>query len=79
MLSYRTLKVLADLDPAVAEVTGFTRYRIDGDTVTIVDRGASRVTCRRGSTPIRGWSAPSTASPSLARCSWLAAAATSEP
>ena len=32
VLSYRTLKVLADLDPAVAEVTGFTRYGIDGDT-----------------------------------------------
>jgi glucosamine--fructose-6-phosphate aminotransferase (isomerizing) len=39
VLSYRTLKVLADLDPAVAEVTGFTRYGIDGDTVTVVDRG----------------------------------------
>ena len=31
VLSYRTLKVLADLDPAVAEVVGFTRYGIDGD------------------------------------------------
>jgi glucosamine--fructose-6-phosphate aminotransferase (isomerizing) len=39
VLSYRTLKVLADLDPAVAEVTGFTRYRIDGETISIVDRG----------------------------------------
>ncbi|MEO6653214.1 MAG: SIS domain-containing protein [Ilumatobacteraceae bacterium] len=39
VLSYTTLKVLADLDPAVAEVTGFTRYRIDGETITIVDRG----------------------------------------
>ena len=39
VLSYRTLKVLADLDPAVAEVTGFTRYGIDGDTITVVDRG----------------------------------------
>jgi glucosamine--fructose-6-phosphate aminotransferase (isomerizing) len=39
VLSYRTLKVLAALDPAVAEVHGFTRYRIDGDTVAIVDRG----------------------------------------
>jgi glucosamine--fructose-6-phosphate aminotransferase (isomerizing) len=39
VLSYRTLKVLAALDPAVAEVTGFTRYRVDGDTITIVDRG----------------------------------------
>ncbi len=39
VLSYRTLKVLADLDPAVVEVTGFTRYRIDGETISIVDRG----------------------------------------
>ena len=39
VLSYRTLKVLADLDPAVAEVTGFTRYGIEGDTITVVDRG----------------------------------------
>ncbi len=39
VLSYRTLKVLADLDPAVAEVSGFTRYGIDGDQITIVDRG----------------------------------------
>jgi len=39
VLSYRTLKVLADLSPAVADVVGFTRYRIDGDTISIVDRG----------------------------------------
>jgi glucosamine--fructose-6-phosphate aminotransferase (isomerizing) len=43
-LTYRTLKVLADLDPAVDSVVGFTRYRIDGDrtqdaTISIVDRG----------------------------------------
>ena len=44
-LSYRSLKVLADLDPAVAEVVGFTRYGIEGDpqssiaTIAIVDRG----------------------------------------
>ncbi len=44
-LSYRSMKVLADLDPAVAEVIGFTRYGIEGDpdttsaTITIVDRG----------------------------------------
>ncbi|MEZ5258517.1 MAG: hypothetical protein R2705_16935 [Ilumatobacteraceae bacterium] len=44
-LSYRTLKILADLDPAVANVSGFTRYRISGDpstneaTIEIVDRG----------------------------------------
>ena len=39
VLTYRTLKVLADLDPAVSTVTGYTRYRIDGDTITISDRG----------------------------------------
>ena len=39
VLSYRTLRVLAELSPAVVEVVGFTRYRIDGDTIAIVDRG----------------------------------------
>ncbi|MFM8946016.1 MAG: glucosamine-6-phosphate synthase, partial [Actinomycetota bacterium] len=42
-LSYRTLKVLADLDPAIEAVVGYTRYRIEGEgaaaTITIVDRG----------------------------------------
>ena len=39
VLSYRTLKVLADLDPAVQTVLGYTRYRIDGGAITIIDRG----------------------------------------
>jgi glucosamine--fructose-6-phosphate aminotransferase (isomerizing) len=43
LLNYRTLKVLADLDPAIESVTGFTRYRIEGDearaTISVVDRG----------------------------------------
>ncbi|MEY2580477.1 MAG: hypothetical protein QOE09_326 [Ilumatobacteraceae bacterium] len=43
-LSYSTLKILADLDPAVLSVAGFIRYRIDGDPagdaqISIVDRG----------------------------------------
>jgi glucosamine--fructose-6-phosphate aminotransferase (isomerizing) len=44
-LSYRTLKALAELDPAVLAVNGFTRYAIDGDAesgaarISIVDRG----------------------------------------
>ncbi len=43
-LSYRTLKVLADIDPAVESVVGYTRYAIEGDpatgaTIAIVDRG----------------------------------------
>ena len=39
VLSYRTLKVLADLDPAVEAVRGYTRYRIVGDSISIIDRG----------------------------------------
>jgi glucosamine--fructose-6-phosphate aminotransferase (isomerizing) len=45
-LSYRTLKTLADIDPAVAEVVGYIRYRVEGDpgadgeaTHVVVDRG----------------------------------------
>ncbi len=44
-LSYRTLRTVAELDPAIAEVTGFTRYRIEGRietgdaTIVVVDRG----------------------------------------
>ena len=44
-LSYKTLRTLADLDPAVAEVTGWIRYELDGDVeegevpVSVVDRG----------------------------------------
>ena len=48
-LSYGTLKVLADLDPAVDAAVGYTRYAIEGDprlgregagaTISIVDRG----------------------------------------
>ena len=39
VLSYRTLKVLADLDPAVKDVRGYTRYHIDGDAISVIDRG----------------------------------------
>ncbi|MDG2160470.1 MAG: SIS domain-containing protein [Acidimicrobiales bacterium] len=47
-LNYRTLRVLVALDPAVADVVGFTRYRVDGlddelPTVAIVDRGGVSV------------------------------------
>ncbi len=44
-LSYQSLRTLASLDPAVAAVTGYTRYRIEGDPDTddsqlvIVGRG----------------------------------------
>ena len=77
VLSYRTLKVLADLDPAVAEVTGFTRYGIEGSTITVVDRGgisngrsrAASIATRRSSARSDGW-------PASARCSSPGAAAT---
>ena len=39
VLSYRTLKVLAALTPAVASVAGFTRYAVEGSTLAVVDRG----------------------------------------
>jgi glucosamine--fructose-6-phosphate aminotransferase (isomerizing) len=48
-LTYRTLRTLADISPAIAAVVGFTRYRIEGRagaeamegaaTITVVDRG----------------------------------------
>ena len=44
-LTYKTLRTLADLDPTVAEVTGWIRYELDGDPdsgevpASIVDRG----------------------------------------
>jgi glutamine---fructose-6-phosphate transaminase (isomerizing) len=44
-LAYGSLRAVADLDPAVRRVTGFTRYRVSGDpdgeaaTIEVVDRG----------------------------------------
>jgi glucosamine--fructose-6-phosphate aminotransferase (isomerizing) len=44
-LSYRAMRTLGNLDPAIEAVTGYTRYRIDGRleegnaTITVVDRG----------------------------------------
>ncbi len=44
-LSYKTLRTLADIDPAVAEITGWIRYELDGDPeegevpAAVVDRG----------------------------------------
>ena len=44
-LTYKTLRTLADLDPAVAEVLGWIRYELNGDAqdgeapVSVVDRG----------------------------------------
>jgi len=47
-LGYRALRTLAELDAAILEITGFTRYRIDpaplvrgpgGRTISVVDKG----------------------------------------
>ena len=46
-LSYRALRTLAALDPAVEEVTGYTRYRVEGSladgtaTIHVLDKGGS--------------------------------------
>ena len=62
-LSYRALRTLAALDPAVAEVTGYTRYRIEGSvgedkaTIHVVDQGgvARSMVSRTASNPaLRG-------------------------
>ena len=53
-LSYSTLRALADLSPAVAEVLGHTRYRLDGlDTIAVVDRGgiAAGIVSRTAAAP----------------------------
>jgi glucosamine--fructose-6-phosphate aminotransferase (isomerizing) len=62
-LSYRALRTLAELDPAVDAVHGYTRYRIEGDvggdhaSAHVVDRGgvAATITSRTDADPrLRG-------------------------
>ena len=61
-ISYRSLRTLAELDPAVDAVVGFTRYRIEGDIegeafLQVVDSGgiAREITSRVHSDPrLRG-------------------------
>ena len=53
-LSYSTLRALADLSPAVAEVLGHTRYRLGGlATIAVVDRGgiAAGIVSRTAAAP----------------------------
>jgi glucosamine--fructose-6-phosphate aminotransferase (isomerizing) len=51
-LSYRALRTLVALDPAIEQMRGFTRYRIEGDlatddaTIHVVDRGGISVNLR---------------------------------
>jgi glucosamine--fructose-6-phosphate aminotransferase (isomerizing) len=45
-LAYRVLRTLAALDPAIVDVTGYTRYRIEGSpaggaTIHVLDKGGS--------------------------------------
>ena len=58
-LSYRELRTMAALDASVAEITGWTRYRIEGDveseaTIQVIDRGgiASGIASRTDTNPI---------------------------
>jgi glucosamine--fructose-6-phosphate aminotransferase (isomerizing) len=61
-LAYRALRTLANLDPAVEQVLGFTRYRIDGEipgkaSIQVVDRGgvSREITSRTDRNPtLRG-------------------------
>jgi glucosamine--fructose-6-phosphate aminotransferase (isomerizing) len=61
-LMYRSLRTLAELDPAVAEVAGYTRYQIDTPasgpaTVHVVDKGGVAQDLRsrtEGSSVLRG-------------------------
>jgi glucosamine--fructose-6-phosphate aminotransferase (isomerizing) len=47
-ITYRSLKILADLDPAVESVVGYTRYRIEGDPSPATDAGAMIAVVDRG-------------------------------
>jgi glucosamine--fructose-6-phosphate aminotransferase (isomerizing) len=38
-LTYRALRTLVALDPTVDAVLGWTRYNINGDTISVLDRG----------------------------------------
>jgi glucosamine--fructose-6-phosphate aminotransferase (isomerizing) len=51
-LSYRSLRTLAALEPAIARVTGYTRYAVEGDpatghaSATVLDKGGSAAQLR---------------------------------
>ncbi|HLK44117.1 MAG TPA: glucosamine-6-phosphate synthase, partial [Thermoleophilia bacterium] len=53
-LSYRALRTLAELDPAVEAVTGYTRYAIDGRSISVVDQGgvADTIPSRTSTNPV---------------------------
>jgi glucosamine--fructose-6-phosphate aminotransferase (isomerizing) len=60
-LSYRAIRTLAELDPSIEEVVGFTRYRIEGDvtapggaSIHVLDRGGVSlgITSRTEQSPV---------------------------
>jgi glucosamine--fructose-6-phosphate aminotransferase (isomerizing) len=56
-LSYKALRTLANLGPSVEEVAGYTRYRIEGDVISVVDKGgvAAAIPSRTtGNSQLRG-------------------------
>ena len=53
-LSYRTLRTLAALGPAVAEVVGSTHYAVDGQTIAVLDKAgvAASIPSRADAGPV---------------------------
>ena len=53
-LTYRALRTVVALDAAVDSVVGWTRYAIDGDSITVVDRGgiARNIRSRTEANPV---------------------------
>ncbi len=58
-LSYRSLRTLSSISPAVGEVVGYTRYRVEGDVegdaqIHVVDKGgiAANLTSRTDTDPV---------------------------
>ena len=82
-LSYRSLRTLAGLDPAVADVLGYTRYVVEGDVghprrprSPRSTGAASPATSRCAPSGTRSCGAPSTGSPPSSRSRRRSAAAT---
>ena len=82
-LSYRSLRALAGLDPAVADVVGYTRYVVEGDVASHAaprsppsTAAASPRTCRSAPSATRSCGARSTASPPSSRSRLRSVAAT---
>jgi len=53
-LTYRALRTLVALDPSIVKVNGWTRYNIEGESISVVDRGgiARDIPSRTDSNPV---------------------------